>query len=138
MDNKRDTIDIIIKGSQVKKCLGELPTPETIRRYYEEFILFIGADIYNNYILVNEIEIGKYYRSTFEELIRRTNGMKEIIEEKKELTFEELCEYYNNLLHEYNYIYNNSQCLEAESINRRVGMYSIILDNIEEIYKFKK
>ncbi|MGL6184796.1 MAG: hypothetical protein ACRC1T_05395 [Clostridium chrysemydis] len=83
----------------------------------------------------------KYYESSYKELITEYMKSDELVRHKRDLSFSDLCDFYNNFLFEYKYFRENlcgkDKDNECEYLNRRVGWYKLKLDIIKDVFEIK-
>lgn len=122
--------------------LTELPINknEVIKNKITPLIKLIESDI--TYELLNLSEYNqKWYRGSYQEILKGYMSIDEIIKTKRDISFSELCDFYNNFLFEYKYFRDNlcgySKDNDCEYLNRRVGWYKLKLDFIKEIFEIE-
>lgn len=103
-------------------------------------IRMIESDITFELLQLSECN-KKWYRESYQNILKDYMNINKIIETKRELSFSELCEFYNNFLFEYKYFRNNlcgySKDNDCEYLNRRVGWYKLKIDFIKEIFEIE-
>ena len=83
----------------------------------------------------------KWYRESYQEILKGYMSIDKIIKTKRNISFSELCEFYNNFLFEYKFFRDNlcgyGKDDECEYLNRRVGWYKLKLDFIKDIFEIQ-
>ncbi|MBO3398551.1 hypothetical protein JJB71_13485 [Clostridium perfringens] len=122
--------------------LNELPInkKDIIDNKILPLIKIIESDI--NFELMNLSEYNrKWYRESYQNILKDYMNINKIIKTKRDISFSELCEFYNSFLFEYKYfrdiLCGNSKNDDCEYLNRRVGWYKLKLDFIKEIFEIE-
>lgn len=122
--------------------LTELPIneKEIIENKIIPLIRIIESDI--TFELLNLSEYNqKWYRETYQIILKDYMNINKIIKTKSNISFSELCEFYNGFLFEYKYfrdkLCGHSKDNDCEYLNRRVGWYKLKLDFIKEIFEIE-
>ncbi|MCX0396249.1 hypothetical protein LI014_02465 [Clostridium perfringens] len=122
--------------------LTELPIneKEIIENKIIPLIRIIESDI--TFELLNLSEYNqKWYRETYQIILKDYMNINKIIKTKSDISFSELCEFYNNFLFEYKYFRDNlcgySKDNDCEYLNRRVGWYKLKIDFIKDIFEIE-
>lgn len=106
----------------------EVPTPETINKFFEEFISNISSDMLDDYfrnlLIVSGVE------SKFNELLKVTSG-KKINKVKNNKSFIELCYIYNDLLDIYKKGYHASE----KDLNERIIFYKRMIKEFNMLFE---
>lgn len=113
---------------------------EVIKNKIMPLIKLIESDI--TYELLNLSEFNqKWYRKSYQELLKGYINIDKIIKTKRDIPFSELCDFYNNFLFEYKYFRDNlcgyNKDNDCEYLNRRVGWYKLKLDFIKEVFEIE-
>lgn len=120
----------------------KIPTSKTIYKWFEDFIRNIESDIWDDYIKLNKENWGNwrwFYKTTYKDLLEDYSKHKKILGLKRNLTFEELCEFYNLMIDIYKQAIKNTSLEDPESLNKRTSLYHIFLKwDMNEVFKFKK
>lgn len=116
--------------------LRKIPTEQTIFEWFEKFIDTIQTDLFDDYIKLDENEFRRFYKSSYEKLLKDYGDHKKIKGLKRDLSFNDLCEYYNNSIYEYKIIIKDTDLDEPHSLNRRTGAYYWQLERMKEIFEF--
>lgn len=122
--------------------LTELPIneKEIIENKIMPLIRIIESDI--TFELLNLSEYNqKWYRETYQIILKDYMNINKIIKTKSNTSFSELCEFYNSFLFEYKFFRDNlcgySKDNDCEYLNRRVGWYKLKLDFIKDIFEIE-
>ncbi|MDU5206304.1 MAG: hypothetical protein E6182_10095 [Clostridioides difficile] len=122
--------------------LTELPINENevIKKKIIPLIKLIESDI--TYELLNLSEYNqKWYKTSYQELLKGYMDIDKIIKIKRNCSFYEICELYNDFLFEYKYFRDKlcgySKDNDCEYLNRRVGWYKLKLDFIKDVFEIK-
>lgn len=127
-------------GRPMIDLLIELPVnkKDVIENKIMPLIRIIESDI--TFELMNLSEYNrKWYRESYQIILKEYMIINKIIGTKRDMSFSELCEFYNNFLFEYKFFRDNlcgcGKDDECEYLNRRVGWYKLKLDSIKDIFE---
>ena len=111
---------------------------DNIEKMFEEANLNTEEFRTDDYMKLDERDWRKFYKTTYEILIEKYLKHKKILQLKRKLSFEELCEFYNTMIEEHKMIIKNTSLDDPQSLNRRTSFYHIILDcHMDEVFEFK-
>lgn len=83
----------------------------------------------------------KWYRESYQIVLKDYMNIGKIMKTKRDISFSELCEFYNNFLFEYKFFRDNlcgySKENDCEYLNRRLGWYKLKLDFIKDIFEIE-
>ncbi|MFY8263049.1 hypothetical protein ACOT7R_09135 [Clostridium perfringens] len=119
-----------------------LPTneEEIIKDKFIPLMKSIESDMFYDFLNLSKYN-KQYYESSYNELIREYMKNDNLIKTKKDLSFSDLCDFYNSFLFEYKYFRENlcskNKDNECEYLNRRVSWYKLKLDFIKDVFEIE-
>lgn len=114
-----------------------LPTSETIYKVYLNLIDIIQQCIFEDIKSFNEKNLEDYYSSSYKNLFKEIDFLKENIINKKGIKpFENMCKMHNILYERlYKMVTSNKEHSNPYApYSNRISLYSMTLDSIEDIF----